>query len=132
MESIVYGMPLFAAYLISSLGLLAGFAAVYSKITAFNELELIKQGNMAAALSYSGALIGFALPISASVMHSGSLTMHLFWAATASTAQIVVYLLARKLIANLDSGIESNNKAYGVLLAAVSLAVGLINAGSIT
>ena len=35
------------------------FAAVYLKVTPFDELALIRDGNAAATLSFGGALIGF-------------------------------------------------------------------------
>ena len=57
-------------YLAVGLGMTALFAAVYLRITPADELKLIKNGNLACALSFGGALIGFCLPLASSITHS--------------------------------------------------------------
>ena len=51
----------YALHLLSGCALLAAFFAVYTKITPFNEVALIREGNAAAALSLTGAGVGFCL-----------------------------------------------------------------------
>ena len=54
-------------YLAVGLGMTALFAAVYLRITPADELKLIKNGNLACALSFGGALVGFCAVISVAV-----------------------------------------------------------------
>ena len=50
-------------YMFSSILMLLIFGTVYLKITPVRELKLIKNGNLACALSFGGALVGFCLPL---------------------------------------------------------------------
>ena len=50
-----------------ALALLAIFAAIYVRVTPYNEIALIREGNMAASISLSGALIGFVLPLASAI-----------------------------------------------------------------
>ena len=58
MTSIV-NLPNFVAYFGASVLLLAAFLALYTLITPIREWQLIRQGNVAAAVSLVGAMIGF-------------------------------------------------------------------------
>ena len=57
----------FLQYFVASRLLLAVFLAVYVRVTPYNEFELIRQNNAAAAISLAGACIGFALPMPAAI-----------------------------------------------------------------
>ena len=46
-----------------TVALLVSAIFVYIKITPYDEIKLIRGGNMAAAVSLSGAVIGLALPL---------------------------------------------------------------------
>ena len=50
-------------YMFASVLMLLIFGTVYLKITPVRELKLIKNGNLACALSFGGALVGFCLPL---------------------------------------------------------------------
>ncbi|MDK4539722.1 DUF350 domain-containing protein, partial [Kingella kingae] len=50
---------LYLQYLFAALLMTGIFGALYTRITPPRELELIKSGNLACALSFGGALIGF-------------------------------------------------------------------------
>ena len=51
----------FLIYLILALVLLTAFSWLYDKVTPYDEMQLIRDGNTAAAIAYSGAIIGLAL-----------------------------------------------------------------------
>src|SRR4029453_3143710 len=67
------GFDDFLVYLAVSLVLLALFVAIYIRVTPYREMALIREGNMAASFSLSGALLGFVVPLAAAVQHSVSL-----------------------------------------------------------
>jgi putative membrane protein len=93
---------------------------------------LIRAGNSAAALCFSGALIGFSLTIASAILHSTSLVLFLAWSVGAIVVQLVVYVLVSRLLHMSKEQIESNNVAFGGLLGAISLAVGAINAACLS
>ena len=44
------------------------FVVIYTRVTKHNELALIKQNSTAAAVAYSGSLIGFGLPLASTII----------------------------------------------------------------
>ena len=131
MDSIQY-VDDFLVYLILSLTLLTAFAWIYDKVTPYKELELIKSGNTAAAIAYSGAIIGLALPLASAVAHSVNPVDMIIWGVLALAVQVLVYFLVRRLVPQLNDQIPQDKVAPALLLAAISLAAGILNAACLT
>ena len=113
--------------------LLIVFQLVYQATTPQEERKLIREGNVAAALTFGGAIVGFALPVSSALSQTDSLVEFAAWAALAGVVQIVAALVIRMLvIKDVHHRIERGEVATGVYLAAVAIAIGLINAASMT
>ena len=128
-------MTAFATYLIYlglSAILLCIFIWVYSHITPFDEMLLIRQGNLAAAISLGGAVIGFSLTLASCILHTSGYVPFLSWAVSALIVQLLAYVVTTRMMAMTRDHIESNNVAFGVILGAISLAVGAINAACIS
>ena len=126
------GSGAFALTFAVSLVLLAVFAAVYSAITSHHEMSLIRGGNKAAALSFGGALIGFVIPVGKAVEQSVSTTDLIVWSAIAFVAQLVAYGAAAVLVPHLRKSIEHDHVASGILLAALAIGIGVLNAAAMT
>lgn len=126
------GLPAFLSYFATAIGLLAVFLLAYLWITPYREISLIREGNTAAAASLSGAMIGFVLPLSSAIVHSVSLLDMAVWGLIALIIQLLAYLIARLLLPNLARDIPTGQIASGVFLAALSLAIGLLNAACMT
>ncbi|WP_114395383.1 DUF350 domain-containing protein [Oleisolibacter albus] len=124
--------PAYLAYAASLAVLLTVAVVIYLFITPYKEIALIRQGNSAAAISFAGVLLGFALPLNAVGSSAGSLLDMLMWSVIALVSQLAAFLLASRLLGDLRSGIEHDKMAHGILLAALSVTVGLINAASLT
>ncbi|WP_255988613.1 DUF350 domain-containing protein [Chitinolyticbacter albus] len=125
----VYG---YFIYLLTSLVLLGGFAFIYLRITPFAELGLIRDGKVAAALSFSGALLGFALTLAASIIFHATYPMYLLWAVSALVVQVAAYALLSRLMPHMNDALADNNVAMGALMGTVSLTVGVINAACLS
>ncbi len=54
----------FSAYFFIGVAMVIIFLFIYSKITPHNEWQLIKNNNTAAALAFSGTLLGYVIPLS--------------------------------------------------------------------
>jgi putative membrane protein len=122
-----YAIHLFLAAL-----LLVMFFAIYTRITPYNEVLLIRQGNPAAALSLGGALIGFSMTIASSLIHTANYEQFFLWAFGAMVVQILVYFATSHMLKMSRDHIENGNAAYGGLLGAISLSIGAINAACIS
>jgi len=121
-------LPAFLAYFAVAMVLLALFLLVYLNVTPYHELALIRAGNSAAAVSLSGALLGFAMPVANVIAHSDTLLDLASWGAIAGIIQILAYLVARFTLPQLNQDVPAGKLAPAIFLAAISLGVGVINA----
>jgi putative membrane protein len=126
-DAFSYGIHLLSAFV-----LIFGFAAVYLKVTPFDELAEIRDGNVAALLSFAGALIGFCLTLASSIAHNSTLILVLIWAFGAMVVQVATYALLTRLMPGMNHAIEARNTAMGGLMGTASLVVGIINAACLT
>lgn len=130
--SYLQGVPAFAGYFAVGLGFVALFLAAYIQFTPYRELQLIRDGNLAASTALAGALLGFCLPLASAMAHSLSLIDLALWGAIAMLAQAVAHALTRWLLPGFPARIERGEQAAAVLSAALHLGVGLINAAAMT
>lgn len=126
------GFPAFIAHFALAACFLALFAVVYTRITRHNEFDLMRSGNMAAAVSLAGSLIGFSIPLAATVEYSASILDNALWAAVSLVVQIGIYYIARLFLDDLSGRIERGEISAGIWLGAVSVAGGQLVAASMT
>jgi putative membrane protein len=127
-SSSISTLPSFVAYLAVASAVLGVFLAVYVRFTPYPELALIRDGNAAAAVSLSGTLVGFSLPVASVIRNSRDLVDLAIWSAIACTVQLLTYGIARRALPRLPEDIPAGKLAPAIFLAALSLAVGLVNA----
>jgi len=108
------------------------FTVIYWQVTSHNEFKLIKEKSIAAAVAFSGALIGFALPLVSVMLNSTNVIEMVQWAVVAMVIQIFVYFLVRMPMPKISERIENNEVAAGIWLGAASLVGGMLNAASMT
>lgn len=125
-------LPAFLSYFAVSMALLVVFLVVYINVTPYNEIRLIREGNIAASISLAGTLFGFAMPIANVIAHSDALPDLTAWGIIAGTIQVLAYLVARFTLPQLAKDIPESRIAPAVFLASLSITVGLINAACMT
>ena len=108
------------------------FVATYTAVTPQHELRLIRQGNTAAAVSLGGAVLGYTVPLAKAVSQSARISDMLLWGGVALVAQLVAYGVTRVVLPQLSSHVDEGKTASGILLAAISVAIGLLNAAAMT
>jgi putative membrane protein len=101
-------------------------------LTPFDEVLLIRQGNLAAALSLGGALIGFSITIGSALVHTADYREFFMWAFGAMVVQMLAYAVTTRLLNMSKDQIEANNAAFGGLLGAISISIGVINGACIS
>jgi len=122
------GFDDFLVYLGVSLVYLAVFVAIYIRITPYRELQLIREGNMAASFSLSGAILGFIVPLASAVQHSVNLVDMAVWGFVAMVVQILAFVVVKLCIPSITRDIPENKGSAGFFLGSLSLGVGLLNA----
>ncbi len=122
------GFDDFLVYLAVSAAYLAAFVAIYIRITPYREMQLIREGNMAASFSLSGAILGFIVPLASAIEHSVSLVDMAIWGLIAMMVQILAFVVVKLCIPSITRDIPDNKGAQGFFLGTLSLGVGLLNA----
>jgi len=121
-------LPSFFAYFGVAVALVAAFLLVYVNATPYAEFALIREGNMAAAISLSGSLFGFVMPVANAIAHSDTLLDLAAWGCVAGVVQIAAYLAARFGLPRLNADIPAGKVAPAIFLAMLSVSVGLLSA----
>lgn len=124
----IAGLPDFLIYLGTSVCLVLLFVVLYALVTPQRELSLVREGNRAAALSLGGAILGFAIPLSMSIVQSHDLLDMVIWSCVALVIQLAVFFLCGMLIDRSHHRITEGDMAAGSFIAFASIAAGLINA----
>ena len=130
-EGLINGLPFLLSHFFISILLLVFGTVVYIFITPMKEIKLIRDGNIAASLSFSGALIGIALPLSSSLKASNSISEIMIWGLTAILIQIFCFKIVDILIKDLPQRIERGEISSSVLLFSIKLGVALLNSAAI-
>ncbi len=108
------------------------FVLIYTRITRHNEIDLIKNNSTAAAVAFSGSLIGFGLPLASTIINSVTVVEMVLWGIIALIVQVLTYLVIRLPMPRISERIEANEVAAGIWLGSCSLVAGILNAASMT
>jgi len=122
------GFDDFLLYLAMSGVMLAVFVAIYVRITPYREIALIRENNMAAAFSLSGAIIGMVIPLANVVENSVNPIDMIIWGFIALAIQLLVFVIARIALPHIAEDIPAGKMAPGFFLGAISIAGGVLNA----
>jgi len=115
----------FLGFFVSSIALLAVFTFVYEKFTPYREFQEIKKNNIAAAITLSGALLGFTFPVLSAIFFTHSYLEMIKWAAITGVVQLAWFTCIRGYASN---DIIDGKVAPAIFVAFASIAVGLLNA----
>ena len=126
------GFDDFLLYLAISGVLLAIFVSIYVRITPYREIALIRENNMAASFSLSGALIGMVIPLANAVEYSVNPVDMAIWGFIALAIQLIVFVIARIALPTIAVDIPAGKQAAGFFLGAISIAAGILNAACMT
>ena len=128
------GLDNFALYFGLSIVFLFIFTLAYALVTPHDEWMLVKEEkNVAAAIGLGGAIIGFAIALGSAASNSVAIIDFAIWALVAVIAQSLAFALLRfSFMPKIAERINNNEVSAGVMLASMSIAVGLLNAACMT
>jgi putative membrane protein len=118
----------FFLYLCTALVMLFAFIYLYSRITPYNDFAMIRQDNIGAAIILTGAVLGFTFPLLSAIYYTHSLLEMAKWGAITGGVQLVFIVLLRRVAGMVVDG----KTAPSILLASIAIAIGLLNAVSIS
>ncbi len=130
-DSLMTGLPFLLLHSSVTFLMLGAGLLIYVRITPFDEISLIKNKNNAAAITLGGAIVGFAIPLAASLKTSLNLWDIIIWGFVTLILMLISYRVIDFLVRDLARRVEANEIGPAILLAAIKLAVGLIAAASV-
>lgn len=132
LQSFLAGFPVFLLHSSVTIAILALGVLAYVWITPYPELALVRAGNVAVAISLSGAVIGIALPLAFCMAASINLFDIVLWGVVTVALQLIAYKVTDLLLRDLPRRIEAGEVSAAVVLVAIKLAVAGINAAAVS
>lgn len=126
------GFPVALLHVAVGLAILAIGAALYALLTPHREIQLVRDGNPAAALSFGGVLIGIALPLAFALSASTSVLEIALWGFTVTAVQLALFWVVDLVLQGLPQRIREGDIAAAALLVAAKLAVAAILSAAVT
>tara|TARA_X000000950_G_C13778972_1_gene604256 strand:- start:683 stop:1108 length:426 start_codon:yes stop_codon:yes gene_type:complete len=131
-QSFLSGIPFLLTHFGVTIVMLVVGAFIYIKITSHDEMALIREGNNAAAVSLSGAILGLAIPLAFCMANSVNVYDIVIWGLVTLVIQLVTFWIIDLWLRDLSRKIEDGQVGTAILLASVKLAVASINAAAIS
>ena len=131
-QSFLSGIPFLLTHFGVTIVMLVIGAFIYIKITSHDEMALITDGNNAAAVSLSGAILGLAIPLAFCMANSVNVYDIVIWGLVTLVIQLVTFWIIDLWLRDLSRKIEDGQVGTAILLASVKLAVASINAAAIS
>jgi putative membrane protein len=125
----------FGLFFFTAIGVLVLFLYLYALVTPYDDYKLIfQENNTAAAIGFGGAIFGLCIPLYSALINSASYVDFLIWAAVAMSVQLIFAFVIIRLNAkfSFEKQIENGVISVSVLMAFLSVSIGLLNAGSMS
>ena len=132
LESFMTGLPVLLLHYLVTLTMLAIGVTIYLWMTPYRELELIRGGNVAAAVSLGATIISLAMPLAFSMAVSVGVWDIVLWGLVTLVIVLVVYRVIDFLMKDLPRRIELGELGPAILLAAVKFGVSIITAAAVS
>ena len=119
-------------YFVSTLAMLIVAVFIYVRFLPYDEFALIRKGNVAAAVALAGTMIGYGAVVWSATAHGSTLLETAIWSGVALVSQIIAFEVIHLIFRDFKAEMEKGDVAYGIILGAFSIAIGIINAGCLT
>jgi len=132
LESLTAGFPVLLLHFLVTVTMLAVGVVIYLWMTPYPELELIRNGNIAPAISLGAAILSLAIPLAFSMSVSVSVIDIIAWGLVTLAILLIVYRVIDFLMKDLPKRIEDGEMGPALLLASVKLGVAAITAAAVS
>ena len=132
LDSLANGFPWLIFYLMVVTVIYLVGLVIYVKLTPHKELELVQNGNMAAAVSFSALVISLALPLAACLVNKFSLFDVALWGTLSLFLQLFLFRLTDAIFKGMPERIINDEVPAATALAAFKIAGSIILAFAIS
>lgn len=130
-QAFAAGFPIALMHAVIAITLLIGGATVYALLTPYKDVQLIREGNPAAALSFGGALVALAIPLAAALAGSASTVEVALWGFAVIAVQLLLFRLTDMALKGLPQRMQDGDVAAAALLVAAKTALALVLAAAV-
>lgn len=131
LDSLANGFPWLIFYLMVVTVIYLAGLFIYVKLTPHRELELVQNGNMAAAVSFSALVVSLALPLAACLVNKFSLIDVAIWGILSLFLQLFLFRLTDAIFKGMPQRIIDDEVPAATVLAAFKIAGSIILAFAI-
>ena len=131
LDSLANGFPWLIFYLMVVTAIYLAGLFIYVKLTPHKELELVQDGNMAAAVSFSALVLSLALPLAACLVNKFSLIDVAIWGTLSLFLQLFLFRLTDAIFKGMPQRIIDDEVPAATVLAAFKIAGSIILAFAI-
>lgn len=128
--SVLSGFPVLIVQLAATTGLFVVGLAIYVWVTPYREVKLLRDGNVAAAISLSGQMLALAIPLGAMLAHSVNLADIALWGIVTLVLQLIAFGAVALVVRGLPQAIERGEIAPALVLATAQIIAGIFNAAA--
>ena len=125
-QAFATGFPITLLHAAVTVVILFAAAGVYIMLTPHKEIALVRDGNVAAALSLGGVLVGLAIPLAVSLKASTNLLELAMWGIATTVVQLLIFRLVDLALHGLPGRIQAGEMAAATMLVGAKLATALI------
>ncbi len=130
-QAFATGFPITLAHALASFALLIGGCAAHLALSPHGEIERIRHGDAASAVSFGGLILALAIPLAMSLNASASLVEVVVWGAAIVAVQLLAFWLVDLLLTGLPGRAREGDVAAAGLLVCAKLAVAIILAAAV-
>lgn len=130
--SVLSGFPVLIVQLAATTALFVIGLAIYVWVTPYREVKLLREGNVAAAVTLSGQMLALAIPLGAMLAHSVNLADILLWGIVTVILQLIAFAAVAFVVRGLPQAIERGEIAPALVLATAQIVAGIFNAAAMS
>ncbi len=131
-HGLLIGFPVLLGHLALTTGLLLVGLGLYAKFAPYQEIERLREGNVAAAIVFSGQMLALAIPLAAMMANSVSMPEIVLWGIVTVFLQFIAIVSLRLLLPGLPALIARGEIAPALVYACGQLVTGLLNAAALS
>jgi putative membrane protein len=131
LQSVKSGLPFLISHFFTAIVIFVFGLWVYTKVTPMNELELIKEGNIAASISFFGACVGISIPLAICLSSSVNIVDIIVWGSIAVILQLVCFKVVDLFLNDLSLRIIDGEIGISIVLIGFKLSIAVLNAAAV-
>lgn len=131
LQSFVSGFPTFALHGAITIAILLIALTIYSVLTPYRELKLVREKNAAAGLGFAGSVLSLAIPLSFAMATSLNWADIVLWGLVTVLVQLFALRVVDILLPDLPKRISNGEVAAACVLVSIKLAFGFVLAAAV-